>query len=134
MVIDEKFYGRLHALVVNNEQSMISIISTILQSMGVQHIERALDGEKALALLQDDPEYTDFIICDWTLPKMSGLELLKNVRKTNSKMPFLMVASSVIPEDVKASVEVGVSQYLVKPFTADDLKKRVRTMMKVLVS
>ncbi|MDP6429111.1 MAG: response regulator [Rhodospirillales bacterium] len=133
MTDDEKHFERLHALVVDDDQSMISLIATVLQSMGVRRIERALDGDRALEMFQNDPNIVDFVICDWMMPKMSGLELLKQVRKLNSDIPFLMLTAKSTIDAVKLATDAGVSQFLTKPFTPIDLQKRVRAMTKELV-
>ncbi|MDP7344613.1 MAG: response regulator, partial [Alphaproteobacteria bacterium] len=121
MTDDEKHFERLHALVVDDDQSMISLIATVLQSMGVRRIERALDGDRALEMFQNDPNIVDFVICDWMMPKMSGLELLKQVRKLNSDIPFLMLTAKSTIDAVKLATDAGVSQFLTKPFTPIDL-------------
>jgi CheY-like chemotaxis protein len=73
MIDDQDRFENMRALVVNNEPSLISIVTNMLQSMGVNQIERALDGDKAMAQFQENPDYFHFMICDWTMPGMIGL-------------------------------------------------------------
>jgi two-component system chemotaxis response regulator CheY len=129
---DQKRFERLHALIVDEEQAMISIITTILQSMGITNIERAMDGNKALELLQEDGNIVHFVVCEWTLPGMTGLQLLKKIREMNPAMPVLMLSGDSSIDNVKAAMAAGVSQYLMKPFTSGDMQKRVRAMTKNL--
>ena len=123
-------YANLHALVVDDDHSMITLITAILQSMGFGKIERSLNAEKALEMFQSDPNIADIVICDWSMPGRSGLELLQDLREIRPEIPFLMLTANSKLESVHAAVEAGVSQYLTKPFTAEELEKRVRAMVK----
>ncbi|NQV56155.1 MAG: response regulator [Rhodospirillales bacterium] len=126
-------FNRLRAYVVDDDPTMIELVVSILHAMGMRRIERANDGDRAWELFQQGPRMFDFIVCDWSMPNMSGLEFLKHVRELNPDIPFLMLTGKSSTEDVKSALKAGVTQYLAKPFTPDGLQKRIRAMTKDLV-
>ena len=101
--------------------------------MGMTHIERALDGDKALALFAEDPYFVHFVVCDWSMPGMTGIQLIEKIRAVNATIPILILAGEASIDNVKAALAAGVSQFLAKPFTSADMQKRVRAMTKNLI-
>ena len=89
----------------------------------------AEDGVAALKVLKS--QQVDFIISDWNMPNMSGLELLKAVRGDDElkALPFLMVTAEALKDNVVAAVKAGVSNYIVKPFTKATLEEKVDKIM-----
>lgn len=130
---DSRRFEKMGALIVNSEAGIVSIVTTILQSMGMTHIERALDGVKAMTLFEEDPNFVNFVVCDWTMPGMTGLQLIEKIRTVNASIPILILSGDASIENVKAALAAGVSQFIAKPFTAGDMQKRVRAMTKNLV-
>lgn len=116
-----------HELVDDGKAEVVPLFWTVWQ------IEREIDGDRALEMFQADPNIVDFVVCDWMMPNMSGLELLKRVRELNSDIPFLMLTAKSTIDAVKSAMDAGVNQNLTKPFTPDDLQKRVRAMTKELI-
>lgn len=104
---------------------MRSIIRTIFASLGFTGIDEADDGINGLKKLQS--EQYDFVICDWTMPNMGGLELLEIVRKddTLKSTPFLMCTAVSDMENVSSAIKSGVTDYISKPFAPDALYKKV---------
>ena len=129
----KKRFAKMGALVVNHESGIVAIVTTILQSMGMTHIERALDGDKALALFAEDPYFVHFVVCDWSMPGMTGIQLIEKIRAVNATIPILILAGEASIDNVKAALAAGVSQFLAKPFTSADMQKRVRAMTKNLI-
>jgi two-component system chemotaxis response regulator CheY len=123
MIDDQKRFAKMGALVVNHESGIVAIVTTILQSMGMTHIERALDGDKALALFAEDPYFVHFVVCDWSMPGMTGIQLIEKIRAVNATIPILILAGEASIDNVKAALAAGVSQFLAKPFTSADMKK-----------
>ncbi|MBT5841420.1 MAG: response regulator, partial [Rhodospirillaceae bacterium] len=72
------------------------------------------------------------VVCDWTMPGMTGLQLIEKIRAVNSTIPILILAGDASIENVKAALAAGVSQFIAKPFSAGDLQKPVRAMTKSL--
>jgi two-component system chemotaxis response regulator CheY len=121
MALDTK----MKILVVDDFSTMRRIVKNILRQLGFENIVEADDGETAVAKLQS--ERIDFIISDWNMPKMSGLELLKWVRSHDEfkDIPFLMVTAEAQKENVLEAVKAKVSNYIVKPFTAETLSEKI---------
>jgi two-component system chemotaxis response regulator CheY len=130
---EDRRFERMGALIVNSEAGIVSIVTTIRQSMGMTHIERALDGAKAMALFGEDPFFVNFVVCDWTMPGMTGLQLIEKIRAMNANIPILILSGDASIENVKAALAAGVSQFIAKPFSAGDMQKRVRAMTKNLI-
>ena len=116
-------------LVVDDFATMRKVLRNLLKQAGYENIVEAEDGVTALRILKS--QKIDFIISDWNMPNMSGIELLKAVRADNdmAKMPFLMVTAEALQDNVIAAVKAGVSNYIVKPFTAERLNEKIAKIM-----
>jgi len=112
-------------LVVDDFATMRRIIKNILKQIGFSNIDEADDGEPALAKLHTGG--FDLVISDWNMPKMDGLTLLKSVRSDDQlkDLPFLMVTAEAQKENVIEAVKAKVSDYIVKPFTAEVLGEKL---------
>lgn len=112
-------------LVVDDFATMRRIIRNILRQLGYTNIDEADDGDVAWNLLK--AQQFDFVVSDWNMPKMSGLELLKAVRSDDqlNDMPFLMVTAEAQKENVIEAVKAKVSNYIIKPFTAETLSEKI---------
>lgn len=119
-------------LVVDDFATMRKVIRNLLKQSGYENIVEAEDGLLALKVLKS--QKVDFIISDWNMPNMSGLELLKNVRADEElkSLPFLMVTAEALQENVVAAVKAGVSNYIVKPFTSETLDEKIKKIMEKL--
>jgi len=112
-------------LVVDDFATMRRILKNVLKQIGFTNIGEADDGSTALAVLKKDK--IDLIMSDWNMPKVSGLDLLKAVRSDEAMKatPFLMVTAEGQKDSVIQAVQAGVSNYVVKPFTADTIKEKL---------
>ena len=115
-------------LVVDDFATMRRILKNVLKQIGFTNIVEADDGSTALAVLKKDK--IDLIMSDWNMPKVSGLDLLKAVRSDEAMKatPFLMVTAEGQKDNVIQAVQAGVSNYVVKPFTADTIKEKLEQM------
>jgi two-component system chemotaxis response regulator CheY len=115
----------MNVLVVDDFATMRRIIKNVLKQIGFTKILEADDGTTALAVLKKNE--VDLIICDWNMPKMTGLDLLKKVRgeESTKSIPFVMVTAEAQKDNVLQAVQAGVSNYVVKPFTADAIKEKL---------
>ncbi|MCC6219883.1 MAG: response regulator [Deltaproteobacteria bacterium] len=117
-------------LIVDDIGEMRMILRTILRHMGVRNILEAVDGLKAMEILGNlaMSQKLDLIIADWNMPNMSGLDLLKEVRKSAALkyIPFLMVTSENELENVLSAKDAGVTDYVVKPFNTRLLEAKLR--------
>lgn len=112
-------------LVVDDFSTMRRIVKNLLRDLGFTNVDEADDGKTALPKLQSGN--FDFLITDWNMPGMSGLDLLKNVRQDPNlkKLPVLMVTAEAKKEQIVAAAQAGVNGYVVKPFTAGTLKEKI---------
>lgn len=120
-------------LVVDDSPTIRRIISNALKGLGYTDVVEAKDGVEAVAKLQD--EQIDFVITDWNMPNMSGLELTRYIRNDEryKDLPILMVTTRGMKEDVLQALQAKVNNYIVKPFTPDILKEKIN-QIKQLVS
>lgn len=121
-------------LVVDDFSTMRRIVKNLLKQIGYVHIEEAEDGVQALSKLKAGSY--DFIVSDWNMPNMDGLELLKNVRSDPQlkDIPVLMVTAEAEKEKVVAAIQAGVNNYIVKPFTGEVLKEKIDKILQKLES
>jgi two-component system chemotaxis response regulator CheY len=117
---------KMKVLVVDDFSTMRRIVKNILKQLGFENILEADDGMSALDVLRS--QSIDFIISDWNMPRLSGMELLKAVRTSEEwkDLPFLMVTAEGQKENVIEAVKAKVSNYIVKPFTPDTLAEKIK--------
>jgi len=117
-------------LTVDDFSTMRRIIRNMLRQLGYNNIVEAEDGAEALRLLQR--EKVDFVISDWNMPHMNGLDLLKAIRADDNlkPLPVLLVTAEALKENVVEALKAGVNNYVVKPFTAETLKERIDAIFK----
>ena len=123
--------GALQVLVVDDQVNALKLIKEMLKSIGVQSVHTAADAPGALELLKDRHDTLDVVLCDWSMPEMSGLDLLKEVRKTHRDLPFIMVTGTADPSSVLAAKDGGVTGYIKKPFSSEELRKRMTSIARV---
>jgi two-component system, chemotaxis family, chemotaxis protein CheY len=119
----------LNILVVDDFSTMRRIIKNLLHDLGYPSVAEADDGNTALPLLKSGN--FNFLITDWNMPGMPGLELLKQVRADArlGDMPVLMLTAEAKREQIVEAVQAGVNGYVIKPFTAATLKEKIDKIM-----
>ena len=119
----------MHILIVDDYKTMLRIVRNLLKQIGFDNVEEAYDGQMALAKLQE--RKYGLVISDWNMEPMSGFELLKQVRASDSlkETPFIMVTAESKTENVVAAKQAGVNNYIVKPFNADTLKQKLASVL-----
>ncbi len=112
-------------LVVDDFSTMRRIIKNLLRDLGFTNVDEADDGKTALPILKQ--RHIDFLITDWNMPEMTGIDLLKAVRADPAlaSIPVLMVTAEAKREQIIAAAQAGVNGYVVKPFTAAVLKEKI---------
>lgn len=120
----------LKFLVVDDSVTMRRIVVNSLKSLGYTSYIEAVDGKDALTKLGADGSL-NFIITDWNMPVMSGLELVKSIRggSDRSDIPILMVTTRGVKEDIVEALQAKVSNYVVKPFTPQILKEKIDAIL-----
>ncbi|WP_319779156.1 chemotaxis response regulator CheY [Maridesulfovibrio sp.] len=116
----------MKVLVVDDFATMRRIIKNILRQIGFTNIVEADDGTTAWETLNKD-DSIQFIVSDWNMPQMTGIELLRKVRASEefADIPFLMVTAEAQQENIIEAVQAKVSNYIVKPFTPDTLGQKI---------
>src|SRR6186713_2413871 len=115
----------LRFLVVDDFSTMRRIVKNFLVDLGYTNVTEADDGNTALPILKAGG--IDFLVTDWNMPGMPGLELLKAVRADPAlaKLPVLLVTAEAKREQIVEAAQAGVNGYVVKPFTAQTLKEKI---------
>ncbi|MFM9913672.1 MAG: chemotaxis response regulator CheY [Methylophilaceae bacterium] len=116
-------------LVVDDFSTMRRIVINLLKEIGYNNIQEAEDGVVALKKLQ--AEKFDFVVTDWNMPNMTGLELLVNIRADAKlkSLPVLLVTAEAKNENIVAAAQAGASGYVVKPFTANVLQEKLNKVL-----
>lgn len=112
-------------LIVDDFSTMRRIIKNLLRDLGFNNTEEADDGNTGLPKLQSG-NY-DFLVTDWNMPGMTGIDLLRAVRADDKlkELPVLMVTAEAKKEQIVMAAQEGVNGYIVKPFTAQTLKEKI---------
>ena len=122
--------SNLNVLVVDDEVSITRLVKMTLADLDVSQVYIAKNGMEALKLLGELDDI-DVVICDWNMPRMSGLELLLQVRTVDHDMPFIMLTGRADVNSVKEAKDLGVSDYLIKPFRSDVLEKKLTRLARL---
>lgn len=112
-------------LIVDDFPTMRRIIKNLLKDLGFENVDEAEDGAMGLEKLRNGN--FDFVVSDWNMPNMDGLEMLKHIRADAnlSKLPVLMVTAEAKKENIIAAAQAGANGYVVKPFTAATLEEKL---------
>jgi two-component system chemotaxis response regulator CheY len=115
----------MKVLVVDDFSTMRRIVKNLLRDLGFTNIQEADDGSTALPMLQGGD--FDFVVTDWNMPGMQGIDLLKAIRADSSlaHIPVLLITAEAKKEQIVMAAQAGVNGYIVKPFTAATLKTKL---------
>ncbi len=119
----------LRFLVVDDFSTMRRIVKNFLSDLGYNNVLEADDGNTALPILKQGN--VDFLVTDWNMPGMAGLDLLKAVRSDPklAKLPVLLLTAEAKREQIVEAAQAGVNGYVVKPFTAETLKEKIEKIL-----
>lgn len=119
-------------LVVDDFSTMRRIIKNLLKELGFANVQEAEDGVEALKKLRADTY--DFVVSDWNMPNMTGIELLREIRADTKlrHLPVLMVTAEAKRENIIEAAQAGASGYVVKPFTASTLDEKLKKIFQSL--
>ena len=112
-------------LIVDDFSTMRRIVRNLLKQLSFNNVDDAEDGDVALEKLKNGSY--DFVITDWNMPRMTGLELLKAIRADQGlkDLPVLLITAEAEKENVVLAAQAGVNDYIVKPFTGDVLQQKI---------
>ena len=121
--------AELSILITDDSRAMRRIIRHHLQELSFTDIREAPNGQAAWDILQQ--EHFHLVISDWYMPRMKGIELLRKIRSCErlGHMPFLMVTAEARKANLVEAVQCGVSGYMTKPFTLDDMRSKLAKIM-----
>ncbi len=116
-------------LIVDDYKTMLRIVRNLLAKLGFRDVDEAMDGTEALSMMRG--RNYGLVISDWNMQPMTGYELLKQVRADNNlnSVPFIMVTAESKAENVIAARKAGVNNYIIKPFSAEVLKAKLKTVL-----
>ena len=119
------FNPDMDVLIVDDASAMRRILRGLLRELGFKHIREAENGKTALEELQRHK--ADFVVADWNMPVMTGIDLLRAIRADEAlkSIPVLMVTAEAKQENIIAAVQAGVNNYIVKPFNAATLQEKL---------
>jgi two-component system chemotaxis response regulator CheY len=126
--------AKIQALIVDDNRTFMSILISMVKTIGFRSIATADNGKDALQLLQTAKMPFDLVVCDWEMPKASGLDLLKSMRAARLHAAFLMVTGRADPESVVLAKQHGVDGYIVKPFSPAQLEAKLRATLQSAAS
>ena len=120
---------QIKILLVDDQRSIRDLARFTLEQCGLTDIEEASDGSKALQIVRSGK--IDLVISDWNMEPMDGLQLLKTIRADNKigQTPFIMMTAQADKKYVQMAAEAGVNNYVVKPFNAETVKKKIEQVM-----
>ncbi len=123
---------KMKFLVVDDFSTMRRIVRNLLKELGYTNVDEAEDGNAALAKLRAEP--FDFVVSDWNMPNMTGIELLRAIRADAAlkHLPVLMVTAEAKKENIIEAAQAGASGYVVKPFTAGTLGEKLNKIFKTM--
>jgi two-component system chemotaxis response regulator CheY len=119
-------------LVVDNHENMRRIVKQVLNDLGFRNVKVADDGATALPMLKN--ESFNFLVSDWDMPQMQGIDLLKAVRADGNlkNLPVLMVAAEAKKEQIIEAAKSGVNDYCIKPFNRETLNWKIKNIFSKL--
>ena len=121
----------IEVLVCDDDTVILQIMEHILSELGIGRVQSTSNPKIALQLLKEPvAKPFDIFVCDWKMPEMSGIELLRRVRALGMSTQFVMLTGNATPEAVSEAVELGVDAYIAKPFTAEQVQQKITTVAK----
>lgn len=119
----------LKILLVEDQAEARAMLRNMLMELGITQIFEASNGREALSFLDSAFDFIDVVVCDWNMPSMTGVEVLRQLRSVDPAMPFLMVTGRSDIESVSEAKSCGVTAYIRKPFSPKQLEAKLRIIM-----
>jgi two-component system chemotaxis response regulator CheY len=121
--------GSMKILLVEDQTEARAMMRNMLMEFGVNQIFEAPDGREAFKFIDNAFDFIDLIICDWNMPSMTGVELLRQLRTVDPNIPFLMVTGRSDLESVVEAKSSGVTAYIRKPFSSKQLEAKLKIIL-----
>ena len=126
--------SNLKILVVEDQAEARAMMRNMLMELEITQIFESSDGREALSFIDSAFDFVDLIICDWNMPKMNGVEFLRQLRTVDQDLPFLMVTGRGDIDSVTEAKASGVTGYIRKPFSPKQLEAKIQIILKKQIS
>ncbi len=123
---EEIRFEDLKILIVDDQAEARVMLKEMLTEIGVTQIFESKDGRQALEFVDTAFDFVDIIVCDWNMPALNGVQLLRQIRSANSGIPFLMVTGRDDMDSVLEAKSSGVTAYIRKPYSSVQLEAKLR--------
>lgn len=118
--------GDLKILIIDDTHESRLMLKNMLTTIGVNQVFEAGDGREGLRFIDSAFDFVDIILCDWNMPGMAGIDLLKQLRSVDAKFPFMMITGRGDITSVSEAKGAGVSGYILKPYSIGQLEAKLR--------
>ena len=124
--VQPKGLDKIKVLIIEDRQDARLLLKNMLTEIGVTQIFEASDGREGMRFLDMAFDFVDIVLCDWNMPSMDGLSLLKQLRSVNGELPFLMITGRGDMSSVYEAKGAGVNGYILKPYSLGQLEAKLR--------
>jgi two-component system chemotaxis response regulator CheY len=121
--------SQLRLMIIDDQAAARSMLKKMLKDMQINQVYESTTAQEGLKLLDNAPDMVDLVICDWNMPGMTGIDLLRQVRSVGSEVPFLLLTGRSDADSVIEARDAGVSGYIAKPYSRDQLEAKIRIVM-----
>lgn len=121
----------LRIMIVDDQATARAMLRSMLKELRVHQVFEASDGSEALSFIDNAADMVDIVLCDWTMPKTPGIEVLRQVRGAGGTMPFMMITGRADQSSVLEAKAAGVNGYLAKPFSCKQLEAKLRGVVRM---
>lgn len=125
----KKTLSQLCVLVVDDQSESRALLRNILSDLGVNQIYEAQDGKTGLAFIDSSFDLIDVVMCDWNMPQMNGIDLLRQIRSTGANTPFMMITGRSDKTSVVEAKSLGVNVYVRKPYSPTQIEAKLRAVV-----
>ena len=130
MSSNSRKFTDMKVLIVDDQGEARSLVRNMLVEFGINQVYESEDGRQALSFIDAAFDFVDLIICDWNMPNMTGVELLRQLRTVDPDVPFLMVTGRGDMDSVVEAKSSGVTGYIIKPFSSAQFEAKMRVLAK----
>ncbi len=121
----------LKVLAVEDSTEAMNLLRNMLKEIGINQIYTATDGKQALDFLGECEDLIDVVLADWNMPRMTGIELLKQLRTVDPELPFIMITGAGDFDSVVEAKANGITGFIKKPYSAVELQKKLKVVARI---